>query len=67
MKMEGTLYENLRDEFFKLNYRKDQLNKEIEQLTSAKKEVETVIDELDFILSKHGTHVFNNYIENKGE
>ena len=65
--MEGTLYENLRDELFKLNHRKDQLNKEIEQLTSAKKEVETVIDELDFILSKHGTHVFNNYIENKGE
>jgi len=65
--MENTVYENLRDEFFKLNHRKEQLNREIEKLTSAKQEIETVMDEIDFILSKHGTHVFNNYIENKGE
>lgn len=65
--MGTTVYEELRDEFFKLNNRKEQLNREIEKLTSAKQEIEAVIDEIDFILSKHGTHVYNNFIENKGE
>ena len=65
--MESTLYEELRDEFFKLNHRKEQLNKEIEKLTSARQEIERTMDEIDFILSSHGTHVYNNYIEDKGE
>lgn len=29
--MQNTVYENLRDEFFKLNHRKEQLNREIEK------------------------------------
>ena len=65
--METTVYEELRDEFFKLNNRKEQLNREIEKLTSARQQIEFAMDEIDFILSSHGTRTYNNYIEDKGE
>lgn len=65
--MGTTVYEELRDEFFKLKHRKEQLNKEIEKLTSARQQIEFAMDEIDFILSNHGTHVPDNYIEDKGE
>ena len=65
--MESTVYEELRNEFFKLKHRKEQINKEIEKLTSAKQQVEFAMDEIDFILSNYGIHVPENYIEDKGE
>lgn len=65
--METTVYNELRDELFKLKYRRDHLSIEIKKLESAKQEIETIIDEIDFILSKYGIHTPDNYIEDKGE
>ena len=65
--METTMYKELRNEFFNLNNRKEQLNREIEKLISAKREIETVMDEIDNILTNYGTHVYADFIENKGE
>ena len=65
--METTLYEELKNEYFALENRKDQLNREIEKLISARKEIDTVIVEIDDILTNYGTHVYGDFVENKGE
>lgn len=65
--METTLYEELRNDYFALKSRKERLNREIEKLESAKSEIEIELDGISSILTNYGTHVFENFIENKGE
>ncbi len=65
--METTMYEELKNEYFIFKAKKEQLNREIEKLISAKQEIEVVMDEIESILTSYGTHVYENFIENKGE
>lgn len=62
--MKSTMYEELKTEYFSLKARKEQLNREIEKLISAKRETEEVMDEIESMLTNHGTHVYENFIEN---
>lgn len=64
--METTMYEELKNRYFVFKAKKEQLNRKIEELESAKSEVEIIMNEISFILTNHGTHVFEDFIENKG-
>lgn len=58
------IYEELKAEYFNLKAKKEQLNREIEKLISAKRETEEVMDEIEFMLTNHGTHVYEDFVEN---
>lgn len=59
-----TLYEDLRNEKFKLEDRKNTLIKERDKTIAMIDELQRLIDDLDFILCQHGKHIYPNYIEN---
>ena len=65
--METTMYEELKNEYFIFKAKKEQLNREIEKLESARSEIELVMYEIYSILTNYETHVFEDFIENKGE
>ena len=65
--MESTMYEELKNEYFELKARKKQLNREIEKLISAKQEAENIMDEIESILTSYGTHVYEDFVEKKGD
>lgn len=58
-----TLYEDLRNEKFKLDSRKNTLIKERDKTIAMIDELQRLIDDLDFILCQHGKHIYPNYIE----
>lgn len=58
-----TLYEDLRNEKFKLEDRKKSLIKERDNTIAMIDELQRLIDDLDFILCQHGKHIYPNYIE----
>lgn len=60
-----TLYEDLRNEKFKLDDRKKSLIKERDNIIAMIDELQRLIDDLDFILCQHGQHIYPNYIEDK--
>lgn len=61
--MDKTLYENLRDNLFGLKNKKVNLTNQINQLNAQREEVARQISDLDFILSMHGKHIYEDYIE----
>lgn len=65
--MESTMYEELKNEYFNLKARKECLNRDIEKQISAKREIEELMDEIELMLTNYGTHVYEDFIENKGE
>ncbi len=58
-----TLYEDLRNEKFKLEDRKNILIKERDKAIAMIDELQRLIDDLDFILCQHGKHIYPDYIE----
>lgn len=58
-----TLYEDLRNEIFKLEDRKKSLIKERDNIIATIDELQRLIGDLDFILCQHGKHIYPNYIE----
>ena len=63
--MDKTLYANLTDNLFALRNKKDNLTNQINQLNAQREEVSRQISDLDFILTMHGKHVYENYIEER--
>ena len=62
---ELTLYEDLRNEKYKLDNRKIKLIKERDNIIATIDELQQIIDDLDVILCQHGKPVHANYVENK--
>lgn len=60
-----TLYEDLRNEKFRLDNKKISLIKERDNLNAKIDELQQIIDDLDVILCQHGKQVLSNYLENK--
>lgn len=60
-----TLYEDLRNEKFKLDNRKMSLIKERDNIIATIDELQQIIDDLDMILCQHGKQIHANYVENK--
>lgn len=60
-----TLYEDLRNEKFKLDNRKKSLIKERDDIIAKIDELQQIIDDLDVILCQHGEYTYPNYIEDK--
>lgn len=60
-----TLYEDLRNEKFKLDNRKMSLIKERDNIIVTIDELQQIIDDLDMILCQHGKQIHANYVENK--
>lgn len=60
-----TLYEDLRNEKFRLDNKKTSLIKERDNLNAKIDELQQIIDDLDVILCQHGKQVLSNYVENK--
>lgn len=62
-----TLYEDLRNEKFKLHNKKKSLIKERDDIIARIDELQQIIDDLDVILCQHGKQVHANYVEGECE
>lgn len=65
--MKNNLYEDLKNEYFKLNSRKQALTKEINESIGRREEIESIMTDIECILTEHGIHIYSDFKEKEGE
>lgn len=65
--MKNNLYEDLKNEYFKLNSRKQALIKEINEAIGRREEIESIMTDIECILTEHGIQIYPDFKEKEGE